>query len=123
MAQTALPSEEKKDRLLCIPPKPEVLIVCGSCGTLEVYTSRHMRLHVAKRLRGLPDTIEADLAAEAYLEMRLPSWAQELFAPENLQKRDTIRLLTPSQEVERRTRLALVRECRAIMEERNAKRK
>ena len=102
-------SFEGKD--VCIPPKPEVLIVVGSNGLLEVYTSRYMRVCIAKRLTGLPDTIEAELASEEYLEQRLPQWAREIYYPGHLQKRDTVRLLRPSEEMERRTALEIVREC------------
>lgn len=103
------------------PPRPEVLVVVGTGGVVEVYVNQRMRCHIAKKLNGLPNTIEAELLSEEYMELRLPRWAQELFAPENLRKSETVRLLRPSEEIERRVRVALVRECREIMEERNGK--
>lgn len=117
-------SFEKENAQHCIPPKPELLLVVGPNGVLEFFTNRYIRIYVATKLTGLPDTIAADLAAEAYLEMRLPKRAQELYFPGNKQRVETVRLLRPSQEVTRRVELELVRECQTIMEEReNASRK
>ena len=107
----------------CIPPKPEVLIVVAPGGILEVYTSRWMRVKIVRKLTGLPNTIEAELLAEEFMEQHLPAWAKELYYPGHLQKSTTIQLLTPSKELERRTALALVRECKEIAEEHNASRK
>ena len=98
--------------LACIPPKPKVLIVVAPKGILEVYTNRHMRILIAKKLRGLPETTEAYLKDEEYLELGLPKWAQGIYYPGLLRATDTIRLRTPAEEADVALRLALVQEAR-----------
>lgn len=100
-----------------IPPRPEVLIVVGPGGVVEVYTSRHIPITVAQKLQGLPDTADAELYAEEYLERSLPQWAKEIYLPGNMQTTKTIRLRTPSQDMERRVNLALVRKAAHLHEE------
>jgi hypothetical protein len=94
-----------------LPPKPEVLIVAGQDGHIEVFTSRPMRVHVAQRLD--PDSVN-ELVGDDYLDATLPRWAQEIYLPWNLVTCYTVRPRTAHEELDRRLAVDLVRVAREI---------
>jgi len=95
----------------CLPPRPEVLIVAGQDGHIEVYTNRPMRVHVAQRL----DEDSADPATvDDYLDATLPKWARDLHFPWNLAGCYTVRPRTAREELGRRLWLDLIHQAKEL---------